>query len=68
VAWDFCARGVRSYPFAPERKVYDNWSKHRGILALELPKDYSTARYLLFEGCLRVAGFSSGHVYFHYRE
>jgi hypothetical protein len=40
VARDFCARGVRNDPFAPERKVYDNWSKHRGILALEMPKDY----------------------------
>jgi hypothetical protein len=29
VAWDFRARGVRSYPFAPERKVDDNWSKHK---------------------------------------
>jgi hypothetical protein len=34
VAWDFLAGGIGSDPFAPEGEVYDDWDKHRGILAL----------------------------------
>jgi hypothetical protein len=34
VAWDFLAGGIGGDPFAPEGEVYDDWGKHRGILAL----------------------------------
>jgi hypothetical protein len=34
MAWDFLTGGVRGNPFAPKREVYDDRSRHRGILAL----------------------------------
>jgi hypothetical protein len=37
VAWDSLARGIWGYPFAPEREVYNDRSKHRGILSLVVP-------------------------------
>jgi hypothetical protein len=32
VAWDSRSGSVWGNPFAPEREVYDNWTKHLGIL------------------------------------
>ncbi len=34
VAWNPLAGGIGGHPFAPEGEVYDDWSKHRGILTL----------------------------------
>jgi hypothetical protein len=34
VAGDFLAGGIGGDPFAPEGEVYDDCSKHRGLLAL----------------------------------
>jgi hypothetical protein len=32
VAWDFCAGRVWGDPFAPERKVNDNWRRYKSSL------------------------------------